>query len=54
MRINNGIYALDIVEYKGERFLVEKVEKGKCILKGDSGKLLKDIDVSECKKVILE
>lgn len=54
MRINNGIYALDIVEYKGEKFYVEKVEKGKCILKGDSGKLLENIDVFECKKIIME
>ena len=54
MRINNGIYALDIVEYKGKNFYVEKVENGKCKLRGEDGTILDDIDVFKNKKVIME
>ena len=54
MRRNNGIYALDIVEYQGKNFHVEKVENGKCKLIGEDGCILEDVDVFQCKKVIME
>lgn len=54
MRRNNGIYALDIVEYQGKNFHVEKVENGKCKLIGEDGNIFEDVDVFQCKKVITE
>ncbi len=50
MRINNGLYEFNIVEYKSKRYEVIEVKDNKCKLKNNE-KIIEGISVFECKKI---
>lgn len=50
MRINNGLYEFNIVEYKGKKYEVIEVKNNKCKLKNIDGTIDK-VSVFECKKL---
>lgn len=50
MRINNGVYEFNIVEYKGKKYEVIEVKNNKCKLKNNK-EIINNVSVFECEKL---